>query len=158
MKKQLIPILCFLLIPLTLLSADKPQPTAEEKANKEKAVLIEKLLDVSGNKTGRLQMIDQMVKYTGNIKQEVPAEYWGYMSEKLKKEVTFEDIVIIYDKYFTLEEIKQLIAFYESEIGKKFVEVTPHINRFVVDANKAWSQVIQNRMMTLMEQDGYHEF
>lgn len=155
MKRTVILLVLFSLLSLSLYGADKPQPTAQEKANKEKLALIDNLLDVSGNKDGRFQMIDEMIKYTSNIKQEVPEEYWGYMAEKLKSEITFDDIVIIYDKFFTLDEIRQLIAFYESEVGKKFVAVTPQLNRAILQANKSWAQLIQGRMIGLMEQDGY---
>ena len=36
-----------------------------------------------------------------------------------------EDMVAIYDKYFTESEIKDYIAFYKSPSGQKFVNVTP---------------------------------
>ena len=36
-----------------------------------------------------------------------------------------EDMVAIYDKYFTESEIKVYIAFYKSPSGQKFVNVTP---------------------------------
>ncbi len=36
-----------------------------------------------------------------------------------------EDMVAIYDKYFTDSEIKDYIAFYRSPSGQKFVNVTP---------------------------------
>lgn len=43
-----------------------------------------------------------------------------------------EELVPIYDRHFTGEEIKDLIAFYESAAGKKFVAVQPQI---ITEAN-----------------------
>ncbi|MFT4887060.1 MAG: hypothetical protein ACJA2D_000861 [Pseudohongiellaceae bacterium] len=36
-----------------------------------------------------------------------------------------ENFVPLYDKYFLLEEPQQLLDFYETEIGKKSIEVLP---------------------------------
>ena len=47
--------------------------------------------------------------------------------------VKFKDIkeylVTIYDKYFTHEDIKSLIAFYESPAGKKYLDTMPEITQ-----------------------------
>jgi len=43
------------------------------------------------------------------------------------KRMVDEDMVVIYDKYFTESEIKDFIAFYKSPSGQKFVKTTPAI-------------------------------
>ena len=52
------------------------------------------------------------------------------VKEEIKKQVgTAENLELIaipaYNKYFTEAEIKELVAFYQSSIGKKFVGVQP---------------------------------
>lgn len=42
------------------------------------------------------------------------------------------DKVELYDKYFTEKEIKQMIAFYKSPAGKKYVETKPEITKEIV--------------------------
>ena len=44
-----------------------------------------------------------------------------------------EDMVAIYDKYFTDSEIKDYIAFYKSPSGQKFVNVTPAMQADIVN-------------------------
>lgn len=40
-----------------------------------------------------------------------------------------EDMVALYDKYYTELEIEQLVAFYESNLGKKMIAITPELNK-----------------------------
>ena len=38
-----------------------------------------------------------------------------------------EMAVLIYDKYFTHDDIKGLLSFYQTELGKKTIKVLPQI-------------------------------
>jgi len=53
----------------------------------------------------------------------------------------FEDLyVTIYDKYFTADDIHQLIQFYESPIGRKFVDKQADITNDVFAGSIQWIQ------------------
>lgn len=43
-----------------------------------------------------------------------------------------EDKIKLYDRYYTQDEINQLIAFYKSPIGRKYVDTTPEITKDIV--------------------------
>jgi len=47
----------------------------------------------------------------------------------ITKKMLDEDMVAIYDKYFTQSEINDYIAFYKSPSGQKFIKVTPDISK-----------------------------
>jgi len=47
----------------------------------------------------------------------------------IMKKMLDEDIVSLYDKYFTQKEINDLIKFYKSPTGQKFVNVTPELSK-----------------------------
>ncbi len=51
------------------------------------------------------------------------------MSEEFKQVNLSSLHVELYDKYFTNDEIKGLIQFYESPVGKKYIEVLPAITQ-----------------------------
>lgn len=40
-----------------------------------------------------------------------------------------EDMLAIYDKYYTEKDIKDLVAFYKSSAGQKMVKVSPDLNK-----------------------------
>ena len=43
-----------------------------------------------------------------------------------------EDLVDIYDKYFTSEEINQFISFYKTQAGQKWINLTPSITKDIM--------------------------
>ena len=43
-----------------------------------------------------------------------------------------EDKIKLYDRYYTQDEINQLIAFYKSPIGRKYVTTSPEITKDIV--------------------------
>jgi hypothetical protein len=47
----------------------------------------------------------------------------------ITKRLLNEDMVGLYDKYFTESEIKDLATFYKSSAGKKMVAVSPELNK-----------------------------
>jgi len=47
----------------------------------------------------------------------------------ITKRLLNEDMVGLYDKYFTESEIKDLVSFYKSSVGKKMVAVSPELNK-----------------------------
>ena len=50
----------------------------------------------------------------------------------ITKKMLDEDMVGIYDKYFTQSEINDYIAFYKSPSGQKFIKVTPDISKDIM--------------------------
>jgi hypothetical protein len=54
-----------------------------------------------------------------------------------------DEVARIYARIFTMEELKQLTAFYKSEAGVKLIKETPVIARSIEDAARVWSGGIQ---------------
>ena len=81
----------------------------------------------------------QMLKYSGgqlkrDLEQHFQPELAGKIMDAYGKEVSewlsveLKHIAIpLYDKYFTHEEIRSLVQFYESPAGRRFVEVQPQL-------------------------------
>jgi hypothetical protein len=55
-------------------------------------------------------------------------------TKELCKKLVDEEMVKIYDKHFTQEEVKDLIKFYESPTGKKILDVTPDITKDLMNS------------------------
>ena len=49
--------------------------------------------------------------------------------KEITKKMMDEDMVALYDKYFSQNEIKDYIAFYKSPSGQKMLKVTPDITK-----------------------------
>lgn len=53
---------------------------------------------------------------------------WEIVRE-ISKRMINEDMVVSYDKYFSQNEINDLITFYKSPSGQKFIKVSPDIQK-----------------------------
>lgn len=52
--------------------------------------------------------------------------------KEVSKKMINEDMVSLYDKYFTQNEINDLISFYKTPTGQKFIKVTPEIQKEIM--------------------------
>jgi len=51
------------------------------------------------------------------------------VAKEISKKLIDEDMVLLYDKYFTQNEIKDYIIFYKSPSGQKFIKATPDLQK-----------------------------
>ena len=63
--------------------------------------------------------------------------------------------VPIYAKYLTHEEIKDLLRFYESPSGAKFVSVLPQITQESMLAGQTWGANIGERALRKLQEKGF---
>ena len=124
-------------------SLKNPNPSAVSSASsgassttKEESVL--NLIDVSGAKSSMTQMLNQM------LGQSSPED-----AQKLKQIFNVDDIISrlvpIYTKYFSENEIKALVSFYQSPLGQKMLSVTPLI---MEEATRVSLEYLEEKMQT----------
>ena len=75
-------------------------------------------------------MLNQMQTDSGSSARpkEMMNSIMQIVEDIAKREIN-EDMVNIYDKYFSQNEINDLVSFYKSPSGHKFVKVTPDIQK-----------------------------
>lgn len=61
-------------------------------------------------------------------------EYVMQEGKNMSMKILNEEMVKYYDKYFTQQEIKELIKLYESPVMKKVLKLTPEINQQMMSA------------------------
>lgn len=110
----------------------------------------------------QLQMIQQIKANQG--KKIIPDRCFQILMEEVM--TLFEDemvklenrIISIYAKYFTNKETKQLIAFYETDLGKKAIAVMPNILTDSMLASQEWGQglipVLSDRLKKRFDEEG----
>jgi len=114
---------------------------AAGQANEEKLRDIRRLLQLNGSGQASVQVFEHMLPNMRNIFRglfdNLPAKSRELavriMEEETRRSFTaermVEELIPIYDRHLTAEEIKSLITFYESPAGRKFVSVVPFIIR-----------------------------
>lgn len=69
-----------------------------------------------------------------------------------------ESLVAIYHKHFTHAEVKELLAFYATPIGRKTIEVLPAVTNESMAAGEAWAQgmrvEIRQRVRAALKKEG----
>jgi len=67
-------------------------------------------------------------------------------------------VIPIYDKYFTHSEIKELLAFYQTGVGRKAVDVLPKVVAEAMVAGQIWGQSlgpeINRRVAAVLKKEG----
>jgi uncharacterized protein len=136
MKRILLVFVLFFAV--QLLNAQEPS-TSKETA-------IRKLISIAGGEKMASTMIDQMIEI---YRQEsIPID--AKLMEELKKEADvaslMESMVPMYDKYYTEKEINQLVAFYNSPLGKKTIEVMPKLTQESMQIGAEWGKKAMERV------------
>jgi hypothetical protein len=113
------------------------------------------LLNKTGSGKMGIQVMNQMMDSYEKAFPKVPHEFW----EEFKKEVRAEDLVEmilpVYTSHFTSEEMQELINFYDTAIGKKYIKLMPEIMRESMEVGQAWGKEIGEKVRAKMEKKGY---
>lgn len=84
----------------------------------------------------------------------------GIVDEVITEELPrfADEVVQIYDRYFTHEEIRDFIEFYSSDLGRKATRVLPDLTQESMMIGQAWGQSLQpeieRRMRAWMQDQG----
>lgn len=168
-------ILCLTLFAsLTLFAQQKPAtgktpaasrtPAASQKraaastknsgAEAAKVADIRRLLDLTGTR----EMVNGM---KGSMKEQfrrtapgMPDEMLNEMMAELKADDLVESMIPVYSKHFTGEDIKQLIAFYQSRFGKKVLREMPEIIAESNEVGTRWGEGVVQRVATRWRDQG----
>lgn len=91
---------------------------------------VYELMDLVGSKDQMEQISDQMVTVITSANPAL-APHKDIIADWSNKYFTWdamkEDMAVIYRKHFTDAEIKKLIEFYQTPVGKKAIEVMPQL-------------------------------
>jgi hypothetical protein len=144
---------------------------AEEKLSKEKRADIQKLMTLTGSAGIGKRISDAMIvrltqllkskepKITNKALQVMQKVVRASVDEYMQGDEGFMNVFInLYHKHFTHEDIKGLIKFNETELGKKSVQTMPLLARDSYDAEKNWSlkviPVIEKRLSKELKKEG----
>ncbi|HUQ34090.1 MAG TPA: DUF2059 domain-containing protein [Pyrinomonadaceae bacterium] len=84
----------------------------------------------------------------------VPPRFWDEVLKEVDPERFVELLIPVYDKHFSDDELKDLIAFYETPLGKKLVsEMTPIMTETAAIGAK-YGEQIANRVVKRMQAEG----
>lgn len=93
-----------------------------------KRALIRKFIDVIGTRESMTKNFDRMVAT-------LPPDKAQEVRKILNVDEVIENILPLYDKYYTQDDLELYVAFFGSERGQKFLKALPLIMQESVDVN-----------------------
>jgi hypothetical protein len=138
----------------------RPAARAPAAAVRSKHQDTEKLMELVGTRLILRQLFDQdidaQIAAMRRARPDVPGDFWDEFTTEFKRQASPDElmkvILPIYDQHFTHQEIRQLIAFYESPLGRKISTTLPEIQRESQEAGRVWGEQLGDRMNAKLKQ------
>lgn len=137
---------------------DAAEPAAEEVVNGADTEVqrdIRRLLEASGAAAAGKQVMDQMMDMFSQSNPAVPPEFWTGLQEEIDMDEFVNMLIPVYEKHLSHEDIKGLIAFYESPLGRKMVATQPALMEDSMVLGQQWGADLARRVMEKMGEAGY---
>ncbi|MCF8362099.1 MAG: DUF2059 domain-containing protein [Prolixibacteraceae bacterium] len=119
---------------------------------------LEKFLQINGSTETYNIMYEQILTQLKMSKPGVPDSVWSNLKTEVfdneVKELT-KKMVPLYKKHFTHEDVKELINFYESPIGKKLVTKTPLLTQESMQFSQQWGMSLMGKLNGWLSEKGY---
>ena len=120
------------------ITRDQPPDMAPEEADdaqvpEETRQLILRLFDVNGVREGIAQRLEETISKN-------PPEDQEFLRQRLFANEIVDRLVPVYAKYYTVEEINQMLEFYSSQVGQKQIELLPVIMEETVQVSLQYFQ------------------
>ena len=130
----------------------EPEKLQPQKIDSAKEADIRKLMDLAGTRA----LIDQMMNSTvqnikplmtnalppGDYREKLVNLFFEKFRSKAETQKLLDIAVVVYDKYYTREEIRGLIEFYGTPLGQKTISVIPHLMADLQEAGGKWGEVL----------------
>ncbi|HEX7314681.1 MAG TPA: DUF2059 domain-containing protein [Pyrinomonadaceae bacterium] len=120
---------------------------------------VRRLIELIGVVEKELATIEVVMKGMRAQMPDVPEKVWLEVRAEFVKNVNRESIITlyvpIYSGHFNATEIRQLIAFYESPVGKKLVAEMPLIEIEAFTKGVEWGQEMSKKLLELLKSKGY---
>ena len=132
--------------------------SAQNTVTPEYKEAINKMMKLSGALAVVDVMVPQMTKAFKPLAPNAPDSFWETFEKTCKTKFLTGMIEIyapLYVKYFTLDDINELIAFYQTPIGKKLGDVTPKITAEGMQAGQKLGMEIAGDLQKEIEAGGY---
>lgn len=122
-----------------------------------KETLIKEMLELSGAKKMALQTMEMMISSFRKQMPEVETDFWNEFMKEAQAGDLISMIAPVYAKHFTETEVKELIAFYKTPIGKKLVEKLPVISQESYGIGEVWGKALSEKVAAKLKAAGYYQ-
>lgn len=126
-----------------------------QQTRTEKDIL--KLMEVNGSAANYDLAFEQIVSQFKMMKPNVPQLTWDMAKREVFDKEIIElnkKLIPIYQKNFAPADIKQLIEFYQSPLGKKLVDGTTKVGKESMEIAQPWGMSLAGKIQGFLAEKG----
>lgn len=112
---------------------------------------IRTFLTISGGISAGDVMIDGMIQSLRPMAPQVPDSFWQEFRAEVDLNEFTELLVPIYAERFTHQEIRDMIAFYQTPTGRKLASISPELTQAGMLAGQQWGAQLAQRVMQRLQ-------
>jgi hypothetical protein len=120
-----------------------------------KAVKIKQLMELTGTGKMAVQVVDQIISTTAVRNPKVDPKFWEEFSKSINPEDMINLIMPVYEKFYSEEDIDNMIIFYNTPTGKKMIQVLPYLTQESMRVGQQWGMKIAEDIMKKLKDKGY---
>lgn len=127
------------------------------QSNREYTNTLSQMLEKSGSQESFKIVLGQTTAMLQQQKKDVPDNVWEEINDDLSKSALKELTILfspVYEQYLTLEDLKAVIAFYNTPIGKKFAQKTPLITTQSMQVGQQWAMQLMPKIQGILKEKG----
>ena len=115
---------------------------------------IMKMQQINGSVASTNALFPRIIAQLKQSKPDVTDAQWAALKlDVFDVEVASlnEQLIPVFKKYYTQEEVKAIIAFYETPVGKKMAETTPKMMMEQMQFTQTWAMALMGKMQTYLD-------
>lgn len=119
---------------------------------------VDKFMEVSGSKTAMKAQFPLIMNNLRKALKGIPDDVFAKMEAKFQVVFVKRGVglyALFYERYYTLEDIKGLIAFYETDLGRKVARVTPSLTTDLYKAGEQLGIMVLKSIVEDLRTEGY---
>ena len=119
---------------------------------------LKQMFTVSGAEGSYKAVINQFTTMFRQKYPDVDSQIWDDFEAEFSKasmDELAEMLVPTYKKYMTIDDLKELIRFYETPVGKKYAKNMPNIMQESMQVGQEWGMKIGQQLEAKMKEKGY---
>jgi hypothetical protein len=124
----------------------------KEKKPSSREQKVRRLLEITGAASMGKQVMDAMLDQFSKMPN-LPEGFIAKFREVASGQDLLEQVIPIYMKHFDEECLDALIAFYQTDAGKKFVKAQPAILKESMEAGQKWGQELATKALKSLQED-----
>lgn len=130
-----------------------PAPAARDSV---KWALLQELLLQTRAVDQAMTAMETTVPVQRAANPEIPAVFWDrFLALARKQRAELGDMIAaVYDRHFTTDEVREMLAFYQTPIGRKLLVALPTVMQESMAAGQTWGQQLGLAVATQLDAEG----